>query len=73
MPKLLDHPQEMDRVHTPMEARRRSLMNVRNTQYGFYTVPNGPIEPMICNNCGREIVGQALNINGNLTHYTKCE
>lgn len=70
---MKDHPAEMDITHTPLEARRRSEMRVKSTQYGFYPVPNGPLDPLVCANCGLEITGEALNINGRITHYKKCE
>ena len=73
MPRLGDHKEEMDRTYTPLESKRRSAMNVRGVQYGFFKVAKEPVSPYICEKCGKEIIGQMLNINGKITHYRQCE
>lgn len=69
MPILGDHPQEIDRTYTPLEAKRREAMHLHNVKYGFFRVAKDEVKFPICANCNKEIYGQVSNIDGRITHY----
>lgn len=71
--EMSEYQRGIDDSRTPLEVKRRASMSIRNKQYGFYPVAKEALDPLICVKCGLEIVGQALNINGRITHYRQCE
>lgn len=72
MPILGNHPEEIDITYTPQEARRRSEMRLHNARYGFFRVVKESIAPPVCEDCGKNIYGQTLKVDGRITHYHKC-
>lgn len=72
MPILGNDREERDRTYTPLERARRESMRLKDVRYGFFRVAKDTIAPPICSRCNKNIYGQALVINGVMTHYEKC-
>lgn len=72
MPRLEDHPSEIDKTYTPMERRRREEMRLKDVKYGFFRVVKEAVAPPVCHKCSKNIYGQALVIDGKISHYHEC-